>query len=254
MTIHFDTVGFSVAGYDEFGQLVSAAYDRAASVDAVVDHTSGWTATYRDPSGALLTIHSTGHEIVCIQPSFDSDLRIRWRPLTVVPDESCAFCDVVSAEFLASNDEMIYPFAMHIESIGANRALIPFAEPAEARLAGLCESGEVWPDENAFYGAQDARMDKGGRAVRFGSQMFVPSGMFGSGPMTAHALVHGIVVSVEERQNELGGGSFRVARLDTYGGQIDTCWAPGQGDGLVPGAVAKVSLWLIGDPITLRDY
>lgn len=251
----FDAVGFSVAGRDELAELISTAHSRAESESAVVEHASGTTAIYRDPSGALLAIHvNADNELVCVQPSFHSELQIRWRPQSVVPDEDCALCDLVFAERLARNDEMVYPFAMRVESIGTDRELIPFGEPAEARLVGLCQSGEVWPDENAFCKAPEAHVSDGPPRVSYGARSFIPSGTFSAHAMSPHALVHGIVESVEERRNALTGGSFRVARLDTYGGLVDTCWASGEGEGLAPGAVAKANLWLVGSPLTLREH
>ena len=73
--------------------------------------------------------------------------------------------------------------------------------------------------------------------------------------MTPHVIAHGIVSSVEERRNELGGATFRLVRLDTLGGVFDVCLAPGTLEGeelLAPGAVARATLWLVGCPITLR--
>jgi hypothetical protein len=73
--------------------------------------------------------------------------------------------------------------------------------------------------------------------------------------MTPHVIAHGIVSSVEERRNELGGATFRLVRLDTLGGVFDVCLAPGsleREELLAPGAVARATLWLVGRPITLR--
>lgn len=233
MASHFDAVGFS-AGREEFGELLSAAWSRAVSSNAVVEHSSGSTASYRDPSGALLTIHlNERNELACAQPSFDSELRARWRPESIVPDESCVFCDLVYAELLDADGEMVYPIATHVESIGANRELIPFGEPGEVRIVGLCESGEVWPDESAFLAAQSG----------FSAQSFVPSGTFGDGAMSAHAIAHGIVTSVEERRNELCGGrsssrgSTRTAACSTPAGgpQTRVGWPPARWRGRASG-------------------
>ena len=88
----------------------------------------------------------------------------------------------------------------------------------------------------------------------YSAQSFIPSGTFGTRPMSPRALVHGIVESVEERRNTLTGESFLVARLDTEGGFVETCWASGEADELAPGAVARADIWLIGSPLTLRDH
>jgi hypothetical protein len=253
MPAHFDAVGFSFAGQSELQQLLSTAQDRAVADGSVIEYASGFTATYRDPSGALLVTYVKGRdELVWLEPSFESEFRVRWRPIGVVPDEDCAFCDLVLAERLAPNDEMIYPFAMRVDSIATDRELIPFGQPAEVRLVGLCDSGNVWPDEDAFHESDEARIDDGPRVARYSSQSFIPSGTFGKS-MTAAALAHGIVESVDERQNALTGERFWVARLDTYGGPLDTCWGSRQGEGLAPGAVVRANLWLVGSPLTLRD-
>jgi hypothetical protein len=60
-------------------------------------------------------------------------------------DAECTFCDLVYAELLNDEDEMVYPFALSVETIGADQALIPYGEPAEVRFAGLWEEGRCGP-------------------------------------------------------------------------------------------------------------
>jgi hypothetical protein len=150
--------------------------------------------------------------------------------------------------------------------MAAERELIPYQEPAEVRFAGLWEEGELWGDEAAFRSAQEAEWadvpapdELDVPALRgFATRSLIPAGVFGldGGAMTPHVLAHGIVASVEERHNELGEAPFRVVRLDTLGGVFDTCLAPGtleREELLVPGAVARATLWLVGRPVTLRE-
>ncbi|HKD32971.1 MAG TPA: hypothetical protein VKB73_05820 [Gaiellaceae bacterium] len=265
---HFDAVGFAVGEEAEADELVSNAFDRAVEGGDFVDHTDGRTARYRDPSGALLTIHTDGRgRFECCQPGFEGDFRTSWRPVGVVRDPDCRFCDLVYAELL-DDGEMTYPFGLTVETIGAERALIPYGEASEVTFSGLWEEGEVWPDEEAFRREEESEWAdvEVPEAVRdeipafrgWASRSLIPSGTFPfaeGGTMTPHVLAHGIVSSVEERRNELGGAPFRLVRFDTLGGVFDTCLAPGAADReelLGPGAVARATLWLVGRPVTLR--
>ncbi len=154
---------------------------------------------------------------------------------------------------------------MRVETMAAERVLIPYGESGEVCFTGLWEEGELWGDEAAFAQAQEAEWadvpapeELDVPALRgFASRSLIPSGTFAfdGGTMTPHVLVHGIVASVEERQNELGDAPFLVVRLDTLGGLFDTCLAPGTletEEQLVPGAVARATLWVVGRPLTLR--
>ena len=262
-----DTVGFCAAGEKEEKDLVLAALDRAVERGDVLEHEDVGTAIYRDPSGARLIVNANrrGSE-PCVTVGFESDHRARWRPLGVVSDRDCRFCDLVYAELLDDEGEMIAPFALAVETMGAERALIPYGEPGEVRFAGLWESGTVWPDEAAYEETQEPEW-----AVRlpeipglelepsirgFAWRSLIPSGTFAfRGPITPHVLAYGIVVSTEERHNELGGGAFEVVRLDTLGGVLDACLPAGTfgGEAFHCGAVVRANLWLVGRPLTLRE-
>jgi len=249
---HFDALGFPFEDEGQFQELLSTAFDRASDV---VEHSEGRTVMYRDPSGATVTIHvNRRNSFECCQPGLEGSFHGRWRPQGIVPDKDCRFCDLVYAELLDDEDEMIYPFALSVETLGAERALLPYEEPGEVRFAGLWEEGEIWPDEASFEKGQDAKWGD----VGFASRSLIPSGTFSfeGEPMSSRVLAHGFVSSVEKRHNELGDAPFLVVRLDTLGGVFDTCMAPGtleREELLAPGAVVRATLWLVGRPLTLRD-
>lgn len=259
---HLASVGFQRSEGDA-KELISTAVDRATEV---VEHADGKTATYRDPSGATLTVHlSDEGDLHCVKPGFEGDSRARWRPVAVTRDPECRFCDFVCAELL-EEDEPVYPFVLSVVTIGSDRALIPYGEPGDVRFTGLWENGELWQDEEAFRKAEEAEWGdvEVPEALRdeipafrgWASRSLIPVGAFSEpGSMTPHVIAHGIVSSVEERRNELGGATFRLVRLDTLGGVFDVCLAPGsleREELLAPGAVARATLWLVGRPITLR--
>jgi hypothetical protein len=156
MASHFDAIGFGV-GRERAAELLGAAVERATEAGAVVEHAAGRTLHYVDASGATLSLHfDRDGEFACGQPGFAGGTRFRWRPLDLVADpDGCRFCDLVHAELLDGDDELYYPFALTIETLGATRALIPFGEPGEVRFAGLWEEDEVWADETSFERDQD---------------------------------------------------------------------------------------------------
>ena len=267
MASHFDAVGFAARDVDEVKNLLTIASERAQET---VEHAQGRTLHYEDPAGATLAIHVDGDgDFECCQPGYAGQSRFRWRPLEVVRDaKRCPFCDLVYAELLDKDDDMVYPLALTLQTMGAARPLIPYGEPGEVRFAGLWEEGEVWADEDAFERDQEAEWgdlalpeipghDLPATVRGFASRSVIPSGTFAlddGEPMTSHVIAHGIVESVEERRTELRDAPFRVVRLDTLGGVFDTCLAPGtleHEELLVPGA--RATLWLVGRPLTLRD-
>jgi hypothetical protein len=262
---HFASVGFAFSDQKQGEELLSTAFDRASERGDVVEHDEGQSAAYRDPSGATLIMHADRRGgFGCCQPGFEGSFHARWRPLGVVRDpDGCRFCDLVYAELLGDeDDDHGIPFALRIETMAADRALIPYEEPGEVRFAGLYESGKVWPDEATFKEAQEAEWADVPPPPElpvlrgWASRSLIPAGTFERGAMTPHVVAHGIVSSVEERQNELGQAPFKVVRLDTLGGVFDTCLAPNTLDHeelLAPGAVVGASLWLVGRPLTLRD-
>jgi hypothetical protein len=149
---HLASAGFQRSEGDA-KELISTAVDRATEV---VEHADGKTATYRDPSGATLTVHlSDEGDLHCVKPGFEGDSRARWRPVAVTRDPECRFCDFVCAELL-EEDEPVYPFVLSVVTIGSDRALIPYGEPGDVRFTGLWENGELWQDEEAFRRAEEA--------------------------------------------------------------------------------------------------
>ena len=82
---HFASVGFPVDDETQLVEMLATASERANERGDVVDHADGRTVTYRDPSSAVLTIHSDRRgSFECCQPGFGGDFRARWRPLGVV--------------------------------------------------------------------------------------------------------------------------------------------------------------------------
>jgi hypothetical protein len=123
---HLASVGFQRSEGDA-KELISTAVDRATEV---VEHADGKTATYRDPSGATLTVHlSDEGDLHCVKPGFEGDSRARWRPVAVTRDPECRFCDFVCAELL-EEDEPVYPFVLSVVTIGSDRDSSPTASRA----------------------------------------------------------------------------------------------------------------------------
>ena len=264
MASNLAAVGFAVTDVDHVKSLVSTAFDRAREAGDEIEHADGKTLRFLDPSGASVTIHVDRKDTFeCFQPGFAGEARFRWRPQYVVPDaDGCRFCDLVYADFLGDDgsDDEYYPIALTVETIGETRTLMPFGETGEVAFACLCHDGRVTADEGAFEREQEAEWSEAeGSALRFASKSLIPSGTFSfaeGGPLTSEIFANGIVESVEERHNELGGGRFLYVRLDTLGGTFDTCVAPGtleREELLAPWAVVSATFTIIGRPLTLRD-
>src|SRR5262249_8727384 len=157
--------------------MLSVAFDRAEDAGNVVEHADGKTLRYVDPSGATLTIHvDRRNSFECFQPGFASEARFWWRPEKVVPDhDGCRFCDRGTGEFA---------------------------------FAGLCGEGQVWGDEAEYE--RELEAEPWSEEIRgFASRSLIPSGTFADdGARTSDVVAHGVVTSVEERENELGGARF----------------------------------------------
>lgn len=256
---HWEAIGVAPSDLDAFGPWLSGVYE-VASAAGRIEHGHGATAVADDPSGARITIHvGDDGAIRCAKPGFAGAATFRWRPERVAPDDDCPLCDVVMADLVDDDGELVYPFALSVETIGHTRALIPFGDEGDVSFAALGETGEVWRDETAFEASHEPPGETGAPVFGgFASRSLIPSGTFVFEPgqaVTSHVLAHGVVDTVERRRNELGGGEFWAIRLETLGGTFDVCAAPGSLEHeelLAPGAVVGGTFWLVGLPLTLR--
>ena len=211
MPSHWEAIGVAPSDLDAFGPWLSGVYE-VASAAGRIEHGHGATAVADDPSGARITIHvGDDGAIRCAKPGFAGAATFRWRPERVAPDDDCPLCDVVMADLVDEDGELVYPFALSVETIGETRALIPLGDEGDVSFAALGETGEVWRDETAFEASHEPPGETGAPVFGgFASRSLIPSGTFVFEPgqaVTSHVLAHGVVDTAERRRNELGGGS-----------------------------------------------
>lgn len=243
MASHFTTIGLPVGSVEDLAALV----DRIAPSCRELPARRGRYLHWRDPSGAELWLQlSRDDELLGVHPHFDGATRTRVGLTSRVAGENAlegGFHGWANpeADDVEAGD---YPFVFDAPGFGQHGdARIPGV--AEVQLSAFAHELEVFESVAAF----EAAAPEG--EVRFASQSFVPSGLFGEAP-EATAVFTGIVRRADRRTNEQTGRPFYWAEVDTLGVRVDVVVDPA----LVttppaPGHVVQGSFWLSG---RLLDY
>jgi hypothetical protein len=121
-----------------------------------------------------------------------------------------------------------------------------FAYPClvEAQIAAFAHEVQLYDTPESYYQSQTAE-------PQFGSQSFIPAGLFAmqepdQQPL-AYAIMRGHVITAERRHNELADGYFHWAKVETLGGTFDVVIPPELLEALPsPGNVISGSFWLSG--------
>jgi len=113
-----------------------------------------------------------------------------------------------------------YPFVFDCANF---RELAAVALPAAGSVQIAAFAHEIsWHESPEEYAASQTG------EIKFASQSFIPTGTFGEKghPPTAHATFTGHVLRAERKRNELSGGEFIAALVDTLGGTFDVVIDP----------------------------
>jgi len=139
------------------------------------------------------------------------------------------------------------PFVVDAPDFRRYQAL-QFPMAAEMQLAAFALEVTAYPDEDAYYAAQETEYGK----RTFAPNSFFPLGLFGRGgeasePPDATALFAGRILETAPITNAITGVSFLWARVATLGGEVDVVADPLVVEGeLVEGGTVQGQFWLSG--------
>ncbi len=244
MTSHFSSIGFPVSTTGDLADLAQRVAEDTQDHEVHAGRYLQWA----DASGAELWLQvDPDDELIGMAPHFRGPARL----------------DVGLTARVHRDDDTVLDGAFHgwadPEGEVADSGLYPFVfdAPDFRRHASLSTPAVVAVQVAAFahevrlFASLAAFEDSERDVVRFASQAFVPSGLFGvtsaAGPPEALALITGHVVATERKQNALSRRWFRWALVESLGGPFDVVIDEDLlTDAPTVGGVVQGSFWLSG--------
>jgi len=199
----------------------------------------GTTLRWYHPSGPGLYVHlDKKSNVTCVTPVHRTDRRVSVRFGGYLKDSECAYCSCVQVELLEGG-EMLFPFNIQLADAVAVRERLPEAgADLDVAATFFAHGVEVYEDEAAFDAGQ------GEDGAQFASRSFIPAGMFGGDP--ALAFFNGAVLEADERTNELTGGAYYHAIVETLGFSADVFLDPEDTELPRPGNILSGEYWTCG--------
>ncbi|MEO0321886.1 MAG: hypothetical protein AAF447_02945 [Myxococcota bacterium] len=246
--MHFHAIGLPLEGPADLDALLETCIPEA---DALGTWEGSEHLTWTDASGAGLAIRLREGGVDCITPFFlpadVSALRVgpsRWHV-----DPGCIDCSGVDVDVSPEGDT-ITRSSVQLTHPRVWRATLEERPTYALRLAAFAHELAFFEDEAALLAS---RSDE---EPSFAPNAFLPLGMF-KGPEAplsdaAIAMFNGTVDAVETRTNA-GGGSFLRLRVTSMAGALDVVASPEQvPSDVLPGQLAHVVGWLVGEPALPR--
>jgi hypothetical protein len=245
MASHYSTIGLPVKSPDEMAALAERVADDCASLDCPQGRYLRWCS----PSGAELWLQvDSDNSLAGMQPHFsgESAVRVRLTSRVIRPDSTVLDGAFQGWAAIADDDPEsgCYPFVFDAPDFQLHHQLqLPAIVKAQVAAFAHCVSLFASPEA---YAASQAGEPK------FGSQSFIPSGLFSpdgeiTEPPKADAVFTGHILKTEMRRNELTGRRFWWALVETYGGIFDVIIDPELAEGTPKvGDVLKGVFWLPG--------
>lgn len=250
---HFASIGFDVQNDDDLNELLKKVYNAGVAVPSE----KGLYVQFRDESGAELWIQvNEDKDLVGLNPFFDGESGFAAGIMHPLEEAE----DYLDGSFLCYgnpgdiNDEEPgdYPFVFDLPDFYAYPT---FEKPSiqNINLCAFAEEMEVFKDEQEFLDLQvtELQMD---------TESFIPIGLLDEeGEPTdkpkAFAMINGLVISCERKQNKTTNQYFWWLYIQTYGGKIDVLVADkNMLKTPEPGNVVSGIFWLIGRIIGLSKH
>ncbi len=226
--------------------------------DVYVDGTGVEHSRFVDASGATLVAHIAEREIVCVTPFFTAGLEASlWtvRHDGACIDETCVHCSGIDVDIFDPRGER----PLDVERFATRATLqltLGAARHPRAPLDGEVATRPVvaFAHELSVFANADEYLASQGdeRQLKFAANTFFPTGMFpgaakGDVSSRAQAMFTGTVLRSSTRKNAWTGGQFLRFVVDAYFGAIDVVADAHENDQPLPGSVATVSAWLVGE-------
>jgi len=245
MTSNFSAIGLPIASEEEMYALVNRVGPLAEELTAP----SGAYFRWSDPSGAELWLQvNADNQLIGMNPHYAGRSAVRVgltdRLPSVGPSELDGAFHGWADPAGDEPDTGCYPFVFDAPDYRLREAL-SLPAVTEVQIAAFAHEIAAFETVAAYEASQTGDL-------KFGSQSFIPSGLFTLGgestaPPKAAALFAGHVRAADEKINVLTGQAFYWALVETLGGTydvvIDASLLPG-----VPavGGVISGSFWLSG--------
>ena len=245
MTSNFSAIGLPIASEEEMYALVNRVGPLAEELTAP----SGAYFRWSDPSGAELWLQvNADNQLIGMNPHYAGRSAVRVGLTARLPSAGPSELDGSFHGWADpagdAPDTGCYPFVFDAPDYRLREAL-SLPAVTEVQIAAFAHEIAAFETVAAYEASQTGDL-------KFGSQSFIPSGLFTLGgestaPPKAAALFAGHVRAADEKINVLTGGAFYWTLVETLGGAydvvIDSTLLPG-----VPavGGVISGSFWLSG--------
>ncbi len=246
MPSQFSAIGFSVASGEDLAALASRVAERADTIDAREGQYLKWAPA----SGEQLWLQvKRNGDAMGLNPHFEGkgsirvalEARVVRAAHTPLDGTFLAWANP-PADAATGGD---YPFAFDCPDAAVHDAMT-LPTIATAQIAAFAQQLTVYGSE-AVHAAEQAA-----QGLSFGARSFIPSGLISpSGepvtPPESHALISGVVLEADERQNTVSGEPFWWALIETVGGTFDVVIDPSLlALPIRPGNVVSGWFWLSG--------
>ena len=207
---------------------------------------------WQDASGARLTFAVRRRSVEDVVLSLDAE------PGAILRDAKVVDRFTVRSDLVDEVGEQVTALVAAFD-VGP---LIEGSYSGPAAMIALGERVTIHADAESFHATPDSRFGdadgEGDHVVAhrsptvpgFAAESFLSYGVFasvfGNGPPTPHAKLHGTVVAAVRRTNLTGGGSFVVARVRTAGFLADICLSAAEHPVPAIGSIVGGDVYLVG--------
>ena len=216
---HISAIGFPFSSTAEFNALVRDFFDDARTVPAEGGHYEAYT----DPSGAEMHLLMHGENgLTGFAPHFAGEGRMKVALIEGIPDEKEPLIGSYKAWANPTDPENqesgTYPLFFDVPDFAADAPFLPYV--TDIQLCAFADRLQAFPDEEAYYAHQTSE-------PKFGSQYFIPAGLFterkGLKPRPT-AVFAGKVIEAEIRTNTVTGKEFGWMLVETYDATVDVVY------------------------------
>jgi len=245
MTSNFSAIGLPIASEEEMYALVNRVGPLAEELTAP----SGAYFRWSDPSGAELWLQvNADNQLIGMNPHYAGRSAVRVGLTDRLPSAGPSELDGAFHGWAdPAGDEPdtgCYPFVFDAPDYRLREAL-SLPAVTEVQIAAFAHEIAAFETVAAYEASQTGDL-------KFGSQSFIPSGLFTLGgestaPPKAAALFAGHVRAADEKINVLTGQAFYWALVETLGGAYDVVIDSTLLSGVpAVGGVISGSFWLSG--------
>jgi hypothetical protein len=220
MASHYSSIGFLFRSEGEFQR---ATAELAAKPGQRIETRQGTYLRCASESGAelWLQVNKRG-ELIGAHPHYHGDGAVAVNVMRRVRNGDDTALDGAFHAWANPRDDIYgdYPFVFDCANF---RELSAIALPAIGSVQITAFAHEIsWHESPEQYAASQTE------EIKFASQSFIPTGSFGEKGQTptALAMFTGHVLRAERKRNELGGGDFIAALVETLGGTYDVVVDP----------------------------